>query len=1556
MNRIAAETDMSDNQVQPMQSDPVQPLWFIDGACEDDGLLRHHILAPVKAALLPQIRWSDVTRADAAGDAANAGDAQGIRVSMFPRIPGDVLLMFDLADRNHFRQFAQDGQPLVAGFRKILVPGNWLRRQILADRTLRLTESQVVAAGAPRVDYLRGLMAARPAPAPDAPLTVLVAPLHDNWSDREGRPMSMQAAMAPYFDLLGRRVNLIVAEDERNRDAKRPLTDALLAADIVITDYTSVIYEAWALGKPVIFPRWLTGDRILEKAPHCAEAQIYRDSIGHHAGSLDELIALLARGRGLDLGAGVDAFMADYLDNWPADRSAGDSIARLLERQADAALEAREAAARVALATAVKAADWDGALAPLDSLLRWHPKEAGLQDTLARAMNAQGNWRQERTALETLLTMVPATPGILTRLGDVQARMGANRAAARSYGQAIGLAPKKATAALFYKMAFAWEAPGHDGPPEPRRAAEAYRAACAHDPKSAAARFGEGALHGQNGRWKAAQGAYRARLASQPLNPELYQRLGMAHDRCYEWPEAEAAYIRALALDPGKAAWHYRLGFVLERQDRFDDAAAAYLHATSLSKTHQPDWHYRAGYVLEKAGRLDEACAAFLAVRPKAVPPAAANPYLDRFRAEHIDMVRQLLDRTPNDTGLWISYSKLLEDAGDLKGAARAASLAVVRAPAPDDTYAKRQAALEARLRALRVTEARLAHDCTRPQEWMTYSSVLEEHGRLDDAIAAMEQALLRSNDHRPDWHHRLGLLLMRAGRLAAACTAFRDQNILQRPHGTYEDKFASSADLRETATYREFFDVLPLMDKAVLYESFGGEGCSDNPLAIFTHVRKDPRFAGWRHFWVVDDMSKAPPELRNCRDVFFVQKETVLYQRLLCTVPYLVNNATFPFYYVRKPGQEYLSTWHGTPLKTLGYDIEATPLQRANTARNLIQASMFIAPNAHTEHVMLDRYGVRNLFTGRSLLTGYPRIDMLVNADDAEKDRIRKRLGLDPSKPVVLFAPTYRGHWATPELEAQSLADTLERMKSPDYNLVFRGHYFAERFILDMNLPVTIAPHAIDTCSLLSIVDVLVTDYSSIFYDFLITRRPVIHFVPDWDDYVATRGMYFGKDQVPGLICETEDQLLVALDACLRDPQAQITQQYLDDLDRYCALEDGQASQRVIEALFFAPTPPVQPRHPEGTRHILVHGGDLSDGARLAALRGLLAATRAQGHVNTVVIDRRVVINDEMRTANARALLDRADVIIRFGKACFSLEEAWVNDKIKMPGYQASAAMQAVFDASLRHEVRRLFGHVWFDVVLDFDATRPFWGNLLSAVPAGQRMIRLPGDAVRELRQANPGLERVLHLLPGFDCILSETDALTDINRQALADRGLGADRFATLPACVAPADLAARVVQAPKDAVGQAFVTRPGLRLLGMPGTDPAALRQVLAVLADLLETGQAAHLALLCAPGDDVALTRLLLDARLLADVSLLSDAQDAAPLIAAAAVVLITPGAEFAAHLAREAHQIGTPVAWLEGAAMTPDRIVDLAATRATAPEAADITAQAALAALIRPGAA
>lgn len=1355
---------------------------FLDGAGSQQDLLRHQILSAVQNALLPQTRWVDVPR-----DAQRSADT--LDVSLFPNVAGDVLLMFDLADRNHFRQFAPDRHPYVKDFRHVVVPGHWLRRRLLADEQLKLGEANVLALGAPRVDLLRALAAARPPKPDDAPLNVLFVTVNESWRDRDGAPMSVRAAMKASLPILATRVELVEIVDGRNRVQKVPITQELLDADVVITDYTSLMYEAWALGKPVIFPHWLCAERILQKAPHCAEAHVYRERIGHHPDGLAALCALLDQGRSLDLGAGVEDFMADYLANW-AGPPAGPQIARLLEDLLDPERELRNQEARDALQRALTAKDWPAVELQATGLLLWNPDEAGLHDALARAYNGLGKWWLEANALEVVRAARPADADLHYRLAVVAQRMGRHVRAAAAYAEAIRLAPENATADWHYRLGYVLETPGHDGPPDPRAAAAAYAVASAMDER--AGRFGVGAFHAAAGRWKEAALAYEKRLRTQVLDADLHYRLGLAHDRCYEWAEAEACYYNALAIKPNTPSWLYRLGFVLERQEKFTEAGEIYLLAAEKSKTHNPTLFYRAGYVLEKAGRLEEACAAYGRFDAKYTRPAQSARWTERFAQgklrltnEQVQLAKQQIDLAPRNARLWMEYSKLLEAAGDLEAAVKAANQAIILSPQSEPEYATHLGHLED-VRRERVTlESRLGYDCTRPNDWLRYSEVLEGLGDLEQAVEAMQQAVMRSEEYVPAWYHRLGVLLQRCGRFESACAAFRCQQILQRPHGTYEDKFQNNASIRDISTYREFYDVLDIDSQTVLYESYSGVSVSCNPLAMYRKISADPAYDGWKHFWVTDSLDLVPEDMRRQKNVFFCKRGGSLYMRLLASVEYLINNSTFPSYFTRKDGQKYLNTWHGTPLKALGADIVNPPLARANTARNFLQATHMIFPNAHTRWVLVDRYEISHLLTAREALTGYPRIDGMLGATEATKATIRNRLGLDGRKPVVLYAPTFRGSMDAPEIEDAGLIDALSVLGGDSYDCIFRGHYFAEKTVAQMDLPIKVAPADIDTCALLSIVDILVTDYSSIYFDFLPSRRPVIHLATDWDEYKRARGAYFELDELPGRVCVSPHEAREAIEQAIGDPAAFLTPEYLAAIDTFCPKEDGQSTDRAVKFLF-SEAPSVKK---DRACNVLFYAGGLEKNGITGAGTSLLRLMPEEGLAATVLVN-----NGTIKEANGS--LDRlkkigafANTLVRTGAVPWSLEERWLNDKLNGLHYFGPAMLET-WRAGVRMDVRRTIGEASIDVAIDFDGYSPYMTNFQSCVQAEKHILFMHNDIGEEWRSKYPHLKRAFQSHPLYSSIATVSQEVATRNLATFGDAVPDAKRRFTVIRNTIPCD----------------------------------------------------------------------------------------------------------------------------------------------------------------------
>jgi CDP-glycerol glycerophosphotransferase (TagB/SpsB family) len=237
-----------------------------------------------------------------------------LNFALFIREPADVVMSHGVADKSYFWTADGQGRKFVNSRQHVLVPGEWLKRRLLSSKPIRLTEEQIHVVGWPRLDELIGQV---PAPAArrfgSSKPRVLWAPTHNKRVRGEtSRSTSSYPAFENYLRALSRFAWVDVSVHPRNRKDRTPTGASMPRSDIVVADFGTTVYEAWALGKPVIFPRWLLADRIAEYLPGSAEAHIFRERIGYHPDSFDEMVDIIRAGPVIT--PDVRMFMDDYLE------------------------------------------------------------------------------------------------------------------------------------------------------------------------------------------------------------------------------------------------------------------------------------------------------------------------------------------------------------------------------------------------------------------------------------------------------------------------------------------------------------------------------------------------------------------------------------------------------------------------------------------------------------------------------------------------------------------------------------------------------------------------------------------------------------------------------------------------------------------------------------------------------------------------------------------------------------------------------------------------------------------------------------------------------------------------------------------------------------------------------------------------------------------------------------------------------------------------------------------------------------------------------------------
>ena len=356
---------------------------------------------------------------------------------------------------------------------------------------------------------------------------------------------------------------------------------------------------------------------------------------------------------------------------------------------------------------------------------------------------------------------------------------------------------------------------------------------------------------------------------------------------------------------------------------------------------------------------------------------------------------------------------------------------------------------------------------------------------------------------------------------------------------------------------------------ESVLLQSYRGEFATDSQLAIHAELRTRRPEVGL--VWGVMDRSVAVPE--GGRALLIESRE---WYAALGSSRYLCRNIEFERYFRKRPYQRYLQTFHGYPFKSMGASLwraqgRAESVIANECARRSSVWDAIVVPESFCVDLYRREYG----FAGTALTTGYPRNDTLVAADTAAvRSRVLAQLGIDEDRIVVLYAQTWRDAVATSPwsaklfdgLDFESLAERLGKR----YSVLLRGHNYNLReghsHLTGKVWDVSAYPEIND---LLLAADVAVLDYSSIRFDWLITGKPVVFFVPDLEDYLSSRKVLFDfQPTAPGPLLATTDEVVAALlDLGTVVSEYAAARELLNK--EFNRLHDGHATERVINAFF---------------------------------------------------------------------------------------------------------------------------------------------------------------------------------------------------------------------------------------------------------------------------------------------------------------------------------------------------------------------------------------------------
>lgn len=452
-----------------------------------------------------------------------------------------------------------------------------------------------------------------------------------------------------------------------------------------------------------------------------------------------------------------------------------------------------------------------------------------------------------------------------------------------------------------------------------------------------------------------------------------------------------------------------------------------------------------------------------------------------------------------------------------------------------------------------------------------------------DELTSWLMDALTGRDDSADQYRQRSRRFITYQDRRASART-FEAITAVESSHSPLtraihsEEISAAGRLLRKHKQYRpvmkqiyKLFRMLPIDPNIIVFESGQGRQLGDNPGAIYDELvnRGDTRLKVWiynKRFPIRDDQT------------IIVKKYSPEYFWYLARAKYWVSNQNMPHFIHRRSQGVYIQTWHGTPLKKMFLDIDQIVGRDEGYVARVTEATrqwtVLVSPNPYTTDIMRSAYA----FGGPSVELGYPRNDVLLNeaADDRRKS-VRQRLGLADSDFVVLYAPTFRDdkpttrgrfafEWPFPPEEFES------RFASTNVKLLVRAHVLINTKI---RVPkdsetITNVTKLPDIQELYLASDMLVTDYSSVFFDYSLLKRPICFYAHDLEKYrQELRGFYLDySTELPGPIVESAEDLYHAIDTARETGQLEGSVPLADFVDRFASADDGHATERVVDAL----------------------------------------------------------------------------------------------------------------------------------------------------------------------------------------------------------------------------------------------------------------------------------------------------------------------------------------------------------------------------------------------------
>lgn len=563
-------------------------------------------------------------------------------------------------------------------------------------------------------------------------------------------------------------------------------------------------------------------------------------------------------------------------------------------------------------------------------------------------------------------------------------------------------------------------------------------------------------------------------------------------------------------------------------------------------------------------------------------------------------------------------------------------------------------------------------------------------------------------------------------------------------------------------SNYIKYYDNLPIQEKDILLEASHGNTFEGTIFYMVMYLAKTNSYKSYNIFLSASSSKNAKKyetilEDRLCENVNVVIIGSDKYYRIVASAKYLINDTTFLPFFIKKKGQIYLNTWHGTPLKTLGRRISRGFSVIGNVQKNFVMADYILFPNEYTKEHILEDYMLANICPStKTICSTYPRNEIL--GDWEQSQRLRHKFELE-DKRLYVYMPTWRDKPVKSKVskyEAYLLyyLCELDNQLQDDEILFVKLHVLTSATIdLTKFTHIKSFPEDAETYEVLNMADVLITDYSSVLFDFAESRKKIVLFPFDKEDYFKDRGTYFPLEKLPF-------PQIFALEDLLLELRSEKNYDESLFLQKFSPFSSKDATKKLCDFVILQQNTGliVNPIPDNRKENILIYTGNLSRNGITSSLVALM---------NIIDLERKnyiLTFRQDIVQRNERQLYDFPSKINYFAIAgWFNLTPLQKIIRVLFERRRISAKIFAkILKKRLEENILRSYGGARIDTIISFNGYEDDI-IMMYSVFKGKKYIYAHSDMIHEAKTRGIRMDVLRYAYSVYDKVLPVSGSIVN-------------------------------------------------------------------------------------------------------------------------------------------------------------------------------------------------